>query len=185
MTKGDASKGKPPSPWAFFTLSTKTENYSVNLFPEAFAEYGAARADGEPLLAEGRHLLVEAELGYREDRGEWSLGAYRLAPLEERLPGLVKKVLFVLQPADGTEDFLEKLGASLHSGENTGAGEVQVGFLQTDGRVLQANIASSLRVSCTADFYRPFARHPACAGTVVETVPVAPRQRRWPRKQEA
>ncbi|MDR3228731.1 MAG: DNA polymerase III subunit alpha [Puniceicoccales bacterium] len=182
MTKGDASKGRPPSPWAFFTLSTKTDNYSVNLFPEAYAEYGAALSGGELLLAEGRHLLVEAELSYRDDRGEWSLNAYRLSPLAERLPSLVKKVLFVLQPIGEAEDFLERLGESLHSGENTGSSEVHVGFLQTDGRVLQASVAAALRVSCSADFYRTFARHPACSGTVVETVPVAPRARRWPRK---
>lgn len=169
--------------WAFFTLATKTQNYSINLFPEAYEEYGHAESDGRPLLDEGRHLLVEAELVFRQDRGEWGINAYRLSALEKRVPGLIKRVLFALHPVAEAEDFLQKLSARLMA-EPSGPTALQIGFRQADERVLQADIAGSLGANMTPEFFKEFSQHPACAGTVVETVPQQERERKWGGKRK-
>jgi DNA polymerase-3 subunit alpha len=181
MTKGDASKGTLPRPWAFFTLATKTDNYSINLFPEAYAELHQEihPTNGRLLLSEGQHLLVEAELSYREERGgEWSIAAHKITPLAERLPLLVKNILFLLHPIGEAEDFLRQLADTLHA--TGGRTAVKIGFLQPDGRALVSDLPNSLGAICTPEFYRTFIRHPACAGATVETTPVSPRERKWP-----
>ncbi len=169
--------------WAFFTLATKTQNYSINLFPEAYEECGHVESEGRLLLDEGRHLLVEAELVFRQDRGEWGVNAYRLSALEKRVPGLVKRVLFVLHPVAAAEDFLQKLSARLMA-EPSGPTALQIGFRQADERVLQADIAGSLGANMTPEFFKEFSQHPACAGTVVETVPQPERERKWGGKRK-
>jgi DNA polymerase-3 subunit alpha len=181
ITKGDPAKGTPPRPWAFFTLSTKKDSYSINLFPDAYAEFAAETHNDKLLLDENQHLLVDAELAYRADRGEWSIHAHRIAPLAERVPLLVKSVLFLLHPIGEAEDFLEKLAAALHT--STGQTTVKVGFTQPDGRVLQADLPRVLNAYCTPEFYKTFIRHPACAGAVVDIIPPAERERKWPRKR--
>ncbi|MDR2981260.1 MAG: DNA polymerase III subunit alpha [Puniceicoccales bacterium] len=162
--------------WAFFTLVTKTQNYSVNLFPEA---YEKVQSDAVELLQEGRHLIVEAELVYRQERGEWSINAHRISSLEKRIPGLVKSIIFVLHPVPESEDFLETLSAELLSNNIGGGTTLRLGFRQPDGRVLQADIAASLTAHVTPEFFRKFSRHPACAGCIIETAPPAERERKW------
>jgi DNA polymerase-3 subunit alpha len=183
ITKGDPAKGTVPRPWAFFTLSTKKDSYSVNLFPDAYSEFAAEvhPGNGKLLLDENQHLLVDAELAYRAERGEWNIHAHRIAPLAERIPLLIRSVLFLLHPVGEADDFLEKLAAVLH--ETSGRTAVHVGILQSDGRVLQADLPVSLKAYCSPDFYRTFVRHPACAGAVLDTPPPAERERKWGKKR--
>ncbi|MDR2845334.1 MAG: DNA polymerase III subunit alpha, partial [Puniceicoccales bacterium] len=181
ITKGDSTKNTPPRPWAFFTLSTKKDNYSINLFPEAYSEFAAEVYKDKLLLDENQHLLVDAELAYRADRGEWSIHAHRIAPLAERIPYLVRSVLFLLYPVGEADDFLEKMADVLQ--ETSGRTVVHVGFLQPDGRVLRADLPTTLKAYCGPDFYRAFIRHPACAGAVVDIPPPAERERKWPKKR--
>ncbi len=223
--------------WAFFTLATKTHNYSVNVFPEAYEKLqeeekpqtirraapqpreenseqsadtpkeqnlfgdpssGGTTAPAQPahrgegagfetipgkvILGEGKQVLVEAEMAFRQDRGEWSINAFRLSPLEERIPGLIKSILFVLHPTAEAEDFLRELSERLLD-DTGGKTKIRVGIRQPDGRVLIANIAASLAARVTPEFFRQFSRHAACTGTVVETMPLAERERKWPAKK--
>ncbi|MDR0534755.1 MAG: DNA polymerase III subunit alpha [Puniceicoccales bacterium] len=184
MTKGDKEKGTEPKPWAFFTLDSKQDAYTINLFPEAYAAFHQEihPANARPLLDEGQHLLVDAEISYREDRDEWSLNAHRIAPLAERLPSIVKSVLFVLHPVGEAVDFLEKLRADLDA--NPGRTAVQIGLLQPDGRILHSTLPAALLARFTPEFYRTFSRHPACASAHPQTIPPVEREHRsWPRRR--
>jgi DNA polymerase-3 subunit alpha len=179
ITKGDPAKGTLPKPWAILTLATKTDSHNINIFSEAYEKYIAERYGDKLLLEVGQHLLVEAELSYRSEREEWNISAYRISPLEQKIPAIVKNVLFILSPIGEAEDFLQKLVG--HLADNTGRTVVKVGFLQPDGRVLHAELPASLSVLFTPAFYKTFVRHPACVGAVVETLPPTERERKWDR----
>ena len=128
--------------------------------------------DGElPLLMDGSHVIVDARLNFREERGEWSLSAHAITPLR-RAPGLIKKILFALKPGPDAGDFLEKIVA--HTRKVDGTTIVQVGFIQPDGRVLVAEAARGMTTRFDTETYGTFGRHPACAGVQIE--PIAPTQ---------
>ena len=184
ITKANPEKNTEPKSWTLFTLSTKTDNYTINLFPEMHDKYCDVQlADPEtgeikPLICESRHLIVEMEISYNPKRSEWTFNAYNVAPLNNTLPNLIKNVLFILRPGSETENFLEQLASHIHGDDSSGPTSIWIGFLQTDGRVLQASFPPALNIHCTVPFYRTFARHPACAGTVVTTIPPSERERK-------
>ncbi|MDR1497198.1 MAG: DNA polymerase III subunit alpha [Puniceicoccales bacterium] len=177
ITKGDLAKNTPPKTWLILTLSTKTNNYSINIFNETYEKYASEIYNKKPLFSEDQHLLIDAELQYRKDREEWNLSAHRISPLPEKIPALIKKITFLLLPNDDAADFIEKLSAHLRA-EN-GNTPVSIAFRQPDGRVLLAPLPPSLSTCCTPEFYRTFVRHPACVGAQVETVPPSARERKW------
>ena len=128
----------------------------------------SATGQSKPLLDEGRHLLVELELSYRAERGEWSANAHRIFPLEDKLPFCIKSILFILAPDEaGATDFMQKLHACLRD-SYTGA----------------KLMPPSLNTPCTPEFYSTLAQHPVCIGTLVETFPPAERERK-PRRRSS
>ncbi|MDR2512538.1 MAG: DNA polymerase III subunit alpha [Puniceicoccales bacterium] len=183
ITKANPEKKSEPKPWTLFTLSTKTDNYTINLFPEINEKYADVQlADPEtgeikPLICESRHLIVEMEISYNLKRSEWAFNTYSVSPLEPTLPSLIKSILFILHPDKNTEDFLEQLATHIHADNSTGTSIISVGFIQNDGRILQASFPPALNTHCSPTFYRTFAHHPACTGTVVTTLPPNERER--------
>ena len=162
---------KDNRPWALFTVASRSVTIPVMMFSDAY-DAAAQIKDGElPLLMDGSHVIVDARLNFREERGEWSLSAHAITPLR-RAPGLIKKILFALKPGPDAGDFLEKIVA--HTRKVDGTTIVQVGFIQPDGRVLVAEAARGMTTRFDTETYGTFGRHPACAGVQIE--PVAPTQ---------
>ena len=162
---------KDNRPWALFTVASRSVTIPVMMFSEAY-DAAAQIKDGEfPLLMDGSHVIVDARLNFREERGEWSLSAHAITPLR-RAPGLIKKILFALKPGPDAGDFLEKIVA--HTRKVDGTTIVQVGFIQPDGRVLVAEAARGMTTRFDTETYGTFGRHPACAGVQIE--PIAPTQ---------
>ncbi|MDR2430630.1 MAG: DNA polymerase III subunit alpha [Puniceicoccales bacterium] len=186
-TKGDPEKNLPSRPWVTFTLATKSNNYTLNLFPETYEKYAPrtcpdpATGEEKPLLDEGRHLLVELELSYRKERDEWSANAHRIFPLGERLPACIKSIFFILSLDEAAvTDFMKQLYAHLNNPDTTAAHSdttLKIGIQQPDGHILESLLPPSLTAPCTPGFYRVHAQHPACIGTLIGTVPPAERER--------
>ena len=177
---------EPPRPWAAFTLSTREQNYEINVFPDAYDTVKDARfADGRDLLAEGSQVVVDAEISWRADRDSWSVQAFRMHPLETALPGLIRSALFVADPIGESVDFFQKLADHLHSEKGTGRTKIRLGLRQPDGRILKADTASALAGHIAPDFVRDLARHPAFAGLVLEAAPPAEKPaREWGGKRK-
>ncbi|MDR1817441.1 MAG: DNA polymerase III subunit alpha [Puniceicoccales bacterium] len=169
------NKGEPPQPkpWALFNLDTKRDLLTVFLFSEGYEKYG-----GPELLSEGKIVLIDAEMSFNPERGEWNLQAWRISPFDEsRVPALVRGIQFVLEDVGEARDFAERLLNYAFNRANYGGTRLSLGFRQSGGRVLEADIPTSLSVSCSMPFYREFLRHPACCGARVEIVPPSERER--------
>ena len=168
---------KDNRPWALFTVASRSVTIPVMMFSDAY-DAAAQLKDGElPLLMDGSHVIVDARLNFREERGEWSLSAHAITPLR-RAPSLIKKILFALKPGPDAGDFLEKIVA--HTRKVDGTTIVQVGFIQPDGRVLVAEAARGMTTRFDTETYGAFGRHPACAGIQIEPVaPTQPPQRKY------
>jgi DNA polymerase-3 subunit alpha len=168
---------KDNRPWALFTVASRSVTIPVMMFSDAY-DAAAQLKDGElPLLMDGSHVIVDARLNWREERGEWSLSAHAVTTLR-RAPSLIKKILFALKPGPDANDFLDKIMA--HTRKVDGTTMVQVGFIQPDGRVLVAEAARGMTTRFDTETYGTFGRHPACAGVQIEPVPpTQPPQRKF------
>ena len=168
---------KDNRPWCLFTVSSRNVAVPVSMFSEAFDAALALRDGDQPLLADGAHVMVDARLSYREERGEWNISAHGLQPLRGA-PALIKKILFALKPGPEAGPFMEKLVA--HTRKVDGPTIVQVGFLQPDGRVLVAEAARGMTTRFDPATYGAFARDPACAGVQIDAAaPAQPPQRKF------
>ena len=76
------------------------------MFSEAFEAALTVRDGDQPLLADGAHVMVDARLSYREERGEWNISAHGLQPLRGA-PALIRKILFALKPGPEAGPFME------------------------------------------------------------------------------
>lgn len=177
---------EPPRAWAAFTLSTRDQNYEINVFPDAFETIkDAVDPAGAPVLAEGSQVIVDAEISWRADRESWSVQAFRMHPLASTLPGLIRSVLFLLHPVAESEDFLRRLAEYLHGEKGTGRTKVRIGFRLADGRVLKADVNGALTGYISPELVRELSRHPASAGLLFEAAPpVEKPPREWgPRRR--
>src|SRR5204863_9126192 len=72
-----------------FTLATKQASVPLNMFADAFANYGTALAENALLLVQG-NILVNQE-GAR-------INVKECYPLDAQVAGLVRKVTWLLHP---------------------------------------------------------------------------------------
>ncbi len=165
---------KDNRPWCLFTVSSRNVAVPVSMFSEAFDAALALRDGDQPLLADGAHVMVDARLSYREERGEWNISAHGLHPLRGA-PALIKKILFALKPGPEAGPFMEKLVA--HTRKVDGPTIVQVGFLQPDGRVLVAEAARGMTTRFDPATYGALARDPACATRATRRAEPSPLRR--------
>ena len=161
-------------PWVAFTLATKRSALPLNMFADAFANYGHALAENELVLVQG-NILVNQE-GAR-------INVKECYPLDAQVAGLVKKVTWLLEPTHrGVPGFLRQLRDTL----NQQVGDTRVGFAFVfEGRVAPfAEASTALTWKLNAAAFQELRSHPAVAGVLIETRPLELKQERW-RKQRA
>lgn len=149
--------------WAFFNIATRKGTYQVNIFSEAFEQYGKNMEDGEIVLING--VIQNRE-------GEVRLNANELFPLEGRFPTLIKSVTWLLDKESGsTNEFLEKLGEYVH--EMQGPIGMQVAFKMDAQNVMYVNMAQSLTTKADIKKLQSLRREPGVLGMKVEVAPLA------------
>jgi DNA polymerase-3 subunit alpha len=164
---------KDNRPWAFFNLASKRATLSVNMYSEAYENYGKNLAENQPVVILGN--VMRGDDGAR-------LNVKECYPLDAQLPAAVRKVTWLLRP-DHPElpDFLKKLRAAL----NAAGGEtrVELAFL-FEGRIAPiAEVASSLNWRVSATAFQELRSHPAVAGTQIEARrPEIKETRRWAKR---
>tara|TARA_B100001248_G_scaffold262669_1_gene260612 strand:+ start:1539 stop:5120 length:3582 start_codon:yes stop_codon:yes gene_type:complete len=165
---------KDNRPWAFFTLSTLKGSYHLNIFAEAFEQYGSSLEDGETLVVVG---------SIRNRDGEVRLNATEVRRLRGAVSSLIESVHFVLDADPSKADpFLEKLADYLHNNEGTVS--VSVSFQFSDGRRVHAELARSLTCRLDPEVFQELRKDPAVLEMKVKGAPVPePEQPRWRRKR--
>lgn len=156
-------------PWAFFNLVTRDASLQINLYADAYGEYGH-------LLEEEQPFLIQGSVMKRDDA---RLVGGSLSPLQSALPGLIKKICWILDPEKDCAGFMEKLRETLDAAFGDTA--IQIGFL-TDGRhaaIAETGRSLSWRVDPIA--FRRLRSHPAVIGVQIETAPMVVKERSWKR----
>ena len=164
---------KDNRPWAFFNLATKRATLSVNMYSEAFENYGKNLAENQPVVILGN--VMRGDDGARLNVKECYL-------LDAHIPNAIREVTWMLQPDHPQlPDFLQKLRTSLNgAGGDT---RVRLAFL-FEGRVAPiAEIASSLNWRVNATVFHDLRQHPAVSGTQVEARRLEIKEtRRWAKR---
>lgn len=150
--------------WAFFNIATRKGTHQVNIFSDAYDQYGKYIEDGAIVLING--------VAQNRD-GEVRLNANELFPLEQRFSGLIKSIVWLLDPKSPTlNDFLEKLAKHVHSAQ--GSVIMQLAFNIDDKEVLYADMAQSLSCKINCNTLQEFRRDPSVLGLRVVTTDLVP-----------
>ena len=165
-------------PWAFFNLSTKFHSFQMNMYSEAFEEYGHFLEDGKTLMASGTIM--------NRDGDDLRFSVREVAHLRGSISNLVKEVHWVLDPNKGAEDFLQRLRQDLDKRQG-GSTRVQLGIMVEPNRVLWGEIAHSLTWQINPPIFAELKNHPSVLTVFIQTAPVQEfvQVKPWLRKQES
>lgn len=149
--------------WAFFNIGTRKGMYQVNIFSEAFEQYGK-------YIEDGGIVVVNGVVQNRD--GEVRLNVNELFPLEGRFSGLIKSVTWLLDAGNElVNEFLEQLGKYVHVEQGTTV--MKLAFRLGDEEVVYADVAQSLASRVDAKVLQDFRRQPGVLGMKVEVVPIS------------
>jgi len=140
-------------PWCYFTLSTRSSSYQINVFPDAYeANLGQ--------FEDGQLVCVTGEVRYDDDRQEVRLNANHLSPAEKAVQAFLETLIFYIKPDEPEfTSFVTELSDYLQA--NEGPTEVKLGVVVEPGRALVAELAPSLRCHFKPEAFKHFKRHSA------------------------
>ena len=164
-------------PWAFFNLSTKSHSFQMNMYSEAFEEYGQLLEDGKTLMASGTIM--------NRDGDDLRFSVREVSHLRGSISNLVKEVHWVLDPDKNADEFLNLLRQDLDRRQG-GSTRVQLGMMVEPGRVLWSEIANSLTWQVDPPTFAELKNHPSVLTVFLQTAPVQEfsQTKPWLRKQE-
>ena len=165
-------------PWAFFNIATKTHNFQMNMYSEAFEDYGHLLEDGKTIMASGTVMNREGD--------DLRFSVREISHLRGSISRMIKEVHWVLDPNNQAEDFLDILRADLDNNQG-GSTRVQLGMLVEDNKVLWGEIASSLMWQIEPATFAKLKNHPSVVTVFIQTAPVQEfeQSKPWMRKKEA
>lgn len=164
-------------PWAFFNISTKIHGFQMNLYSEAFEEYGHQLEDGKTVMVTGTVMNREGD--------DLRFSVREVSPLRGAIPNMVKEIHWVLDPRNQAEDFLSILRDDLDKRQG-GSTRVQLGMMVEPTRVLWSEIASSLTWLVDPPTFVKLKNHPSVLTVFIQTAPVQEfeHSKPWMRKKE-
>jgi DNA polymerase-3 subunit alpha len=164
---------KDNRPWASFVLATKNGTLPLNMFADAFENYGSILQENALVLVQG-NVIVNHE-GARINVKE----AY---PLENQIAGLVRKVVWLLHPKHRElPSFLKQLRATLD--KQSGDTRTEVAFVFEDRISPYAELSTALTWKANGPAFQQLHAHPAVAGVQIETRRLELKQdRRWSKR---
>ena len=169
---------KDNRPWAFFNLSTKAHNFQMNMYSEAFEEYGHQLEDGKTLMASGTVM--------NRDGDDLRFSVREISNLRGSISRMIKEVHWVIDPKNQAEDFLSLLREDLDKRKG-GATKVKLGMMVEKNKVLWSEIASSLSWAINPATFAKLKNHPSFVTVLIQTAPVQEfdQLKPWLRKKES
>ena len=165
---------KDNRPWSSFTLATRKSTLPLNMFADAFENYGGVLGENVPVLVLGN--IIVGQEGPR-------INVKECYGLEAAVSRAVKKVTWLLHTDHpGVPDFLAKLRAALiaHPGDTL----IEIGLLFEEHVASIAEASSALSWKLSAEVFQTLRAHPAVAGVQLETRPLElTQERRWGSKR--
>ncbi len=162
-------------PWVAFTLATKQASIALNMFSDAFEEYGETLGENVPVVILGTVMVRDdgARINVRETY-----------PLADYVAQNVKRVTWLLNP-DNPEngEFMSSLRPILDArGGRTGT---SFGFLGENRAAAIADVSTALDWTLTGEVFHTLRAHPAVAGVQIEAngLELKEQKRRWGKKR--
>ncbi len=164
---------KDNRPWAAFTLATKSAAAPLNMFADAYANYGTCLAENATVLVQGN--IIVGNDGAR-------INVKECYPLDLHVSGIVRKVTWLLQPAHRElPAFLRLLRETLN--KQVGETKVEFAFIFEDRIAPVAEASTALSWKLNAATFQQLRAHPAVAGVQLETRRLELKQdRRWAKR---
>lgn len=164
---------KDNRPWVAFTLATKKASLPLNMFADAYANYGTALAENALVLVQG-NIIVNQE-GAR-------INVKECYPLDGAVCANVKKVRWLLRPAHRElNGFLRELRETLN--KQVGDTRVEFAFVFDERIAPVAEASTALTWKLNAPSFQHLRAHPAVAGVQIETRHLELKQdRRWSKR---
>ena len=165
---------KDNRPWAFFNLASKRATISVNMYADAYENYGRLLGENQPVVILG--TVMKGNDGAR-------LNVKELYPLDAYIQNNIRKVIWALRPEHPElPDFLKRLRATIQSAG--GEARVELAFLFENRVAPIAEAPASLNWRVSAAAFQELRAHPAVAGTQVEVRrPEMKEVKRWGSKR--
>ncbi len=165
---------KDNRPWVAFTLATKKASLPLNMFADAYEEYGEVLGENVPVVILGNVMVKEdgARVNVRE--------AY---PLANYVASNIKRVIWLLDPANPDNPrFLQQLRPILDS--QTGSTGTSLGFLGADRAAAIADVSTALNWKLSGEVFQVLRNHPAVVGVQIEASPLELKEtRRWGKRR--
>ncbi|MFP6899663.1 MAG: DNA polymerase III subunit alpha, partial [Opitutales bacterium] len=140
-------------PWARFHLETKNFGITLNMFSEAFEKYGANLREGDILVVHG----VASS-----SNGDIRLSVTQALVAEVALTRLIREVGWVIDPDKDVDGFLQQLRNCMN--RKPGKTHMKLGLRVAPGKILVAQMGSSLRLEMSQRMYGELRSHPSVVG---------------------
>ncbi|WP_221029861.1 DNA polymerase III subunit alpha [Actomonas aquatica] len=165
---------KDNRPWVAFSLATKQATLQLNMFANAYEEYGEVLSENAPVVICGTVMVNEegARLNVRE--------AYHLP---NYVASNIKRVTWLLDPANtDNSSFLRSLRPIIDG--QSGPTSTSLGFVGPDRSVAIADISTALDWKLSGEIFQVLRNHPAVVGVQIETAPFELKQtQRWGKRR--
>ncbi|MDD3180331.1 MAG: DNA polymerase III subunit alpha [Opitutaceae bacterium] len=160
-------------PWALFNLASKRASVSLNMYADAFAEYGKSLEENKPVVVLG--TVLRGNDGIR-------LNCRECYPLDAAIASHVRKIVWLLQPEHPElADFLKKLRAAIDAA--SGETRVELGFVVGDRVAAMAETGYSFAWRVAQPVFQELRGHSAVTGVLVESRPLQLKEfRKWTRR---
>lgn len=165
---------KDNRPWAMFTLATRKASVALNMFADAYENYGEGLIAETPVLVQGNIIVGNdgARINIREC---YSLDNY--------VASNVRRVIWLLHPEHPQlSEFFDFLRSTLDG--QSGSTQVSLGFLFEDRVASVADISNALSWKVNGETFQEIRAHPAVAGVQIDVKPLELKQeKRWGKKR--
>ncbi len=161
-------------PWVAFNLATKEASIALNMFSDAYEEYGETLGENVPVVILGTVMVRDdgARINVRET---YPLAAY--------VAQNVKRVTWLLKPDNPeNEEFMTSLRPILDA--RGGRTSTSFGFLGENRAAAIADVSTALDWTLTGEIFQTLRAHPAIAGVQIEAagLELKEQKRRWGKK---
>ncbi len=165
---------KDNRPWASFTLSTKTASIALNMFADAFANYGS-------MLAENALIQVRGNIIVGQDGAR--INVKECSPLDYAVLNDISRVTWLVHPEHKElPAFLQLLRETLN--KQVGSTKVSIAFVFENRVALNSDASNALGWKLNPARFQELRAHPAVAGVELETKRLELKQeKRWGSKR--
>ena len=164
---------KDNRPWAMFTIATRKASVALNMFADAFENYGESLIAEAPVLVQGNIIVGNdgARINVRE-----------CLSLDNYIASNVRRIIWLLHPDhEQLPEFFTFLRGKLDG--QSGSTQISLGFLFEDRVASVADVSNALSWKVSGATFQEIRAHSAVAGVQIEAKPLElKKEKHWKKR---